>query len=180
MSDHHTGQPMCAKGPIPYCLDEMSHKPDARALLTKLRDEIEKLRNDDFRGLEGVFQRHLFEPADFGTERSATATVQLQKTWFDDNSTEAFFRTFQPIAPIYAAGVLKTLELSLGGQPEPLPIDSWWLMGFPSVEMVNFVSGRQVTLLILTPKSEEFAGRKLLGERAQAWSTARGIITHRL
>ena len=41
--------------------------------------------------------------------------------WFDRTSEDLFFPQCQPIAPIFAEGVLKTLELSLNGKGDPVP-----------------------------------------------------------
>jgi hypothetical protein len=179
MTDVFANAP-CAKGPVLFCLDEISYRHDARALLTALRDAIEGLRASNFRGLEKVFEKFLFDPANFGANNSLQATSFLQQYWFDDRSPTAFFPSFQPMAPIYAEGVLKTLELSLGGNPDPLPIDAWWVMGLPHVELINLVNGRQVSLLIMTPMPPPAFRNKVIGDRAQAWSTVRGIVTRKI
>jgi hypothetical protein len=169
----------CTKGPVPYCLDVVSAQPNARPLLEKLRDEIEKLRKDDFRDLEAVFEKFLFEPANFGADKSSRARSFLQRHWFNEKSPEAYFPAFQPIAPVYATGVLKTLELSLSGRPNPIPIDAWWLMGYAGVEMINFFNNRQVTLLIVTT-DPPVMDKSILGNHSEAWTTMRGLVTRRL
>lgn len=178
MSDLFSLSP-CAKGPIPYCLDELSTHPDARTHLENLRAAVEGLRTNSFRGLERVFEKFLFEPAGFDLEKRSPATKSLEQHWFDERSPDAYFPNSQPIAPIYAAGVLKTLELSLKGKYDPIPIDAWWVIGFSHVELINLVNSRQVTLLIATPVPPHPA-RKLLGDHTEAWTTVRGIVTRRL
>lgn len=177
MSD--TSNPI-AKGPIPYCLEKLSTQPNARTLLEELRTKIEELRSSDFRGLEQVFEKYLFEPANFGSEKSVQATKFLNKNWFDEKSSQAYFPSFQPIAPVYAAGVLKTIDLSLNGRPAPLPIDAWWIMGYSDVELINFVNSRQVTLLIATPEPPTSVRKMLLPDHTEVWRTVRGIVTHKL
>ena len=51
----------CAKGPVTYCLDELSVKKDAPALMQKLGDEIIKIEPNDFHGLETVFEQYLLQ-----------------------------------------------------------------------------------------------------------------------
>ncbi len=179
MSDLFQSNPV-AKGPIPYCLDQMSIRKNARALLEELRAAIEGVRGGDFRDLASVFEKYLFQPTDFGVEKSTQATLSLQKYWFDEKSPDAFFPAFQPIAPVYAAGVLKTLELSLGGRPAPLPIDAWWVLGYAQVELINLVTARQVTLLIATPYPPMIVMKMLLPDFTEVWTTGRGISTRKL
>ena len=169
----------CAKGPVPYCLDELSTRPNARSQLQELQTAIEGLRADDFRGLENVFGEYLFAPASFAADKGAQAVSMLNRHWFDEKSAEAYFPSLQPIAPIYAQGVLKTLELSLSGRPAPVPIDAWWIMGYDGFELINLYNNRQVTLLIATPAPPKII-RKLLGDRTEVWTTGRGIVTRRL
>jgi hypothetical protein len=172
MSDSFQSNPV-AKGPIPYCLDQMSIRPNARALIEELRAGIEGVRGGGFRDLASVFEKYLFQPTDFGAEKGTQATSSLQKYWFDEKSPDAFFPAFQPIAPVYA-------ELSLGGRPAPLPIDAWWAMGYPQVELINLVTARQVTLLIATPYPPMIVMKMLLPEFTEVWTTGRGISTRKL
>jgi hypothetical protein len=165
----------CVKGPVTYCLDALSARPDARELLQRLGDAISGLRHIEFRGLQEVFARYLLSPV-LGGRDVPGLTEYLKDYWFDEKSGDAFFPNFQPIAPIYATGMLKTIELSLQ-EPNTKPIDSWWLLDYPNVEIINLVSRRQVTLLIATPRPPK-SPRLVWGEEAQAWATVRsGIVT---
>jgi len=165
----------CVKGPVTYCLDVLSARPDARELLQRLGDAIAGLRHIEFRGLHEVFARYLLSPV-LGGRDVAKLTDYLKNYWFDEKSGEAFFPSFQPIVPIYAIGMLKTIELSLQ-EPNAKPIDSWWLLDYPTVETINLVSRRQVTLLIATPRPHK-SPRLVWGEEAEAWATVRsGIVT---
>src|SRR5260370_27612186 len=139
---------LCEKGPLPYCLDELSMRSSARDLLKELQSAIESLRRDNFDGLEGVFQRFLFPQAGIPEREAAKLTEYLKQYWFDKRSTNLFFAQFQPIAPLYATGILKTLELSLSGAPEPVPIDSWCLVDLPQVEIINSDGKSKITLLL--------------------------------
>ncbi len=179
MSDLFQSNPV-AKGPIPYCLGQMSIRPNARALLEELRSGIESAHSNDFRELAAAFDKYLFQPTNFGAEKGTQATALLQKNWFDARSPDAFFPAFQPIAPLYAAGVLKTLELSLNGRPAPLPIDAWWVLGYAQVELINLVTARQVTLLITTPYPPIIVMKMLLPDFTEVWTTGRGISTRKL
>jgi hypothetical protein len=156
-------------------LDALSTRPDARELLQRLGDAIAGLRHIEFHGLHEVFARYLLSPV-LGGRDVAKLTEYLKDYWFDEKSGDAFFPIFQPIASIYAIGMLKTIELSLQ-EPNAKPIDSWWLLDHPSVEIINLVSRRQVTLLIATPRPLK-SPRLVWGEEAQAWATVRsGIVT---
>jgi hypothetical protein len=176
MSDTFSQCP-CAKGPVLYGLDEMSKSAMARENLERLHRAVEELRARSFSGLENVFESALFTPLNVVPQDRRNWTSALAKYWFDENSPSAYFRTLQPIAPTYAEGVLKTIELSLRGDPVPTPIDAWWIMGYSHVELLNLVSSKQVTLLVMTPTVASI--RKLIGE-GEAWTTVRGIVTRKL
>ena len=49
-----------AKGPVTRCLDNLSVRSDARENLAALRQRILELRDQSYRGLEGVFATYLF------------------------------------------------------------------------------------------------------------------------
>jgi len=93
--------------------------------------------------------------------------------WFNERSTDVFFPKFQPIAPIFAEGLITTLELSLRGNPNPKPIDMWWLLDYPEVKMINLVSPTRVTLLVATPWPPNVSPREIWGEDAEAYVTGR-------
>jgi hypothetical protein len=181
----------CAKGPIPYCLDEVSKGVSARVRLEKLRDEIVKL-GPNCHDLEKVFDAHLlsyFYPDD---DKRSAITEHLKKNWFDENSSEAYFPN-QRVAAIYASGVLKALELSLNAQ-DPVPLNAWWLVdsGLTTVKMLTFAEldgngvtvGGRVTLLIETPKPQGArGGRVILGNLAHAWVSEQrpaGVVTREI
>ena len=64
----------CAKGPIPYCLEEVSRRPDADLKLKSLADAVKAL-GPRYRGLEAIFDTHLVAHVIAGTaEREAIAT----------------------------------------------------------------------------------------------------------
>lgn len=167
-----------AKGPIPYCLDRMSIQPNGRQLLEELRGAIEHAGETEFRDLVSVFDKYLFQPTKF--ENSNLATGSLQKNWFDERSPDAFFSALQPVAPVYAAGILKTIELSLNGRPAPLPIDAWWVLGYAQFEMINLVTARQVTLLIATPFPPMTIKKMFLPDHTEVWISGRGISSRKL
>jgi hypothetical protein len=160
-----------AKGPVLHCLDQLSVRDRAREKLEQLRAEVLRVRARDFRGLEEVFSRSLF--TDFYTaDQIAMIAAHLRSHWFDE--TTGWWPPFQPVAPIYALGLLRTLNASLASRgPGPLPIDSYWIIGHGHVEMVNLVSPRQVTLLVMTPPPPEPAPGQIHGETAEVWVTTR-------
>jgi hypothetical protein len=165
-----------AKGPVTYCLDELSKKPDARTLLGDLRDAIIALGgkvNSDFSGLEDVLAKKLLEPIYTGkNEYKVDKVRQYLKTYWFDEAT-GWWPHFQPVSAIYANGLLKTLNASLqGSQPQPIPIESYWFIGHTNVELVTLVNERQVTILIATPPPG-VAPSGIFGESSEAWATTR-------
>ena len=159
-----------AKGPVTICLDRISIRPDARARLEALRQAISALAPAGYRGLEGAFARHLF-PDFFTADQIARLSDYLGRYWFSEAT--GMWPEFQPIAPIYATGLLHTLNISLASKGHPLPIDSYWILNHHQVEMINLVSARQVTLLICTPSPVEVAPSGMWSEESEAWVTNR-------
>jgi len=159
-----------AKGPVTICLDQISIRADARPRLEALRRAIIALAPGGYRGLEGAFAQHLF-PGFFNADQIARLSEYLGRYWFDEAT--GWWPEFQPIAPIYATGLLQTLNTSLAPKADPLPIDSYWVLNHHHVEMLNLVSARQVTLLIATPSPAELAPSGMWSEESQAWVTTR-------
>src|SRR5260370_31003140 len=92
---------------------------------------------------------------DAGQRRRIVA--HLNAYWFDAAAPKPFFPT-EPVARIYAEGVLETLDLSLKGKPT-VPIEAWWVLDSAEFRMLNLADvkdgvtvGRSVTLLIMTPR----------------------------
>lgn len=159
-----------AKGPATHCLDELSTGKGARKALTELRKGIASLKSKNFRGLEHVLAERLF--AYFYSQASIKKVTEYLGTyWF--NEEMGWWQDLQPIAPIYAVGLLKTLDESLRGKSRPLPINSYWVIGLPSVELVTLESKAQVTLLIATPEPGKPQPRDIWGESSKVWVTAR-------
>ena len=159
-----------AKGAVTWCLDKLSVRPDARDRLTELRDGIAALRGENFRGLERVFAERLFNYF-YDPDQVASITRYLRQYWFDEAT--GWWPAFQPIAPVYALGLLQTLNISLYAQQAPVPIDSYWIIGHGQVELLNLANARQVTLLIATPTPPEPAPSGIWGESSEAWVTTR-------
>lgn len=159
----------CAKGPVTYCLDEISVGDDARVRLDALRQAVIDLKDNDYRGLEKVFAKKLFNKF-YNKEQIKKITGYLKNCWFDEKT--GWWPSFQPIAPIYAEGLLRALNASLRSD-EPLPIDSYWIIGHGQVELLTLVSKGQVTLLIATPPPIELAPKGVWSESSEAWVTAR-------
>jgi hypothetical protein len=176
----------CAKGPVPYCLDEVSKRRGARHRLELLRNALESAK-PGYQGLEVIFDEHLIRyifPSQADRTRIA---AHLKAHWFDPTSRQRYFPN-QDVARIYADGVLKTLELSLNGSrrgraaPSVVPINAWWIVDLPRVKMLTLAEvrdgvtvGGRVTLLILTPRprnqrEQPGSGASILGD-AVAWTT---------
>ncbi|HXG04805.1 MAG TPA: hypothetical protein VNO23_15495 [Candidatus Binatia bacterium] len=160
-----------AKGPVLHCLDQLSVRDRARERLEQLRAEILRVRGREFLGLEEVFARSLFTDF-YRADQIARIATHLRSHWFDQET--GWWPPFQPIAPIYALGLLRTLNASLASkEPSPLPIDSYWVIGHGQVDMLTLVSRRQVTLLVMTPPPPDPAPAGIHGETAEAWVTTR-------
>lgn len=158
------------KGPVTRCLDELSVRPDARDRFVALRQGILGIRDQSFRGLEGAFATYLF-PGFYNAGQIEQITRHLGTYWF--SQATGWWPAFQPIAPIYAIGLLQTLDVSLSGGGAPRPIDSYWIIGHGQVELINLANPRQVTLLIATPSPPELAAAGIMSESSEAWVTLR-------
>jgi hypothetical protein len=159
-----------AKGPVTRCLDELSVRPDARQRLVALRQGILGLPDPSYQGLEGVFATHLF-PDFYNAGQVEHITRYLGTNWF--SQATGWWPAFQPLAQIYAIGLLQTLELSLSAKDTPRPIDAYWIIGHEQVELINLANPRQVTLLIATPCTPEQTLGGLMSQSAEAWVTLR-------
>jgi hypothetical protein len=169
-----------AKGPIPHWLDQLSLAPDALARLNAL---LEALKNNRPRhqGLETVFDTYLAAPLGVDAAFRQRLRDYLAERWFGGGPSSYF--PAQRVAEKYAEGVIKTLELSLQGKPNPIPIHAWWLIQpDPEVRMLNLAEvdrngvtvSSSVTLLICTPMPHVTGAapstRALWGD-AEAWIT---------
>jgi hypothetical protein len=159
-----------AKGPVTRCLDDLSVRPDARERLVALRQGILGLRDQSYGGLELVFATYLF-PSFYNAGQAEQITRYLGTNWF--SQATGWWPAFQPIAPIYAIGLLQTLDMSLSGGGTPRPIDSYWIIGHEHVELINLANPRQVTLLIATPSPPELVTGGIMSDSSEAWVTLR-------
>jgi hypothetical protein len=153
-----------SKGPVVRALDEMSTSDHARERLTALRDAIKNAavyqgddpRFPDFPTLSDVIRNKLFAYWSKMQDASGNPdggkldnmTDYLKTYWFGDKPRE--YPAF-PTRAIYGMGLIKALDSSLRGKPNPLPIDGYWFIHADRVELVSLESSRQVTLLISTP-----------------------------
>jgi hypothetical protein len=163
----------CARGPIPRCLDVCSRGDGARTRLEQLKGAISALKGAYYRGLETVFEQHLLrlQYADPNVRR--IITDNLRKHWFDETSGDAYF-SGQKVAEHYAEGVIEALNLSLAGKPDPIPINTWWvIVEQQKVKLLALGQDDAVTLLIMTPRpqSDDPAATLILGKEGQAWVT---------
>ena len=162
----------CAKGWVPFCLEEMSRQENARPRLTDLYNAVRSLA-PEFDGLADVFGSHLLSRYT-SAPKCEQIVGHLDRHWFDVGSRELFFPD-EPVARIYGEGVLKTLELSLLGNPRPVSIQAWWIVDFPAVKILNLAetalaAEAQVTLLILTPRPTGAGhGEFILRREAMVW-----------
>jgi hypothetical protein len=158
-----------AKGPVTESLDTISVASDARDRLTALQQAILGIEAANFVGLENVFAQHLFQ--EFYTAEQISSIVEYLRTnWFSETG---WWPSSQPIAPVYAQGLVQTLRASLSIVGTPLPIDSYWILGQEQVKLITLVSPRQVTLLICTPTPTEFTPSGQLSHPCEVWVTCR-------
>ena len=181
----------CAKGLIPYCLEEASKGEGARARLRGLRDAVAALA-PGYKGLENVFDERIVARLFQDKALRDGARNYLRTHWFDSSSPEAHFPGHD-VARIYAAGVLKALDLCLKGR-RVVPLSAWWLVDAPDVRAVTLADvspegvtiGGRVTLLIMTPRPAVEAPpneKPILGEVAEASetrTTPAGVATIRV
>jgi hypothetical protein len=166
----------CAKGWVPYCLDQCSKGRGARARLRNLSQAIASLA-PSYHGLEEAFDTHLLSGCVTDPRLRERIVEHLKMNWFDADSPQAYF-PHQPVAQIYAQGVLKALELSLTRR-RTVPINAWWIVDSQEVRMLTLADvnqgvtvGGQVTLLILTPRpggDGETSRTPILGDEPEAW-----------
>ena len=159
-----------AKGPVPFCLEEVSKRSDARARLQKLRADILGL-GPTFGDFAAVFEADLLA---LEFPNPAPIKAHLEAHWFD--ATSPYFPGVQ-VAEIYAKGVLHALDVSLDSSPTnrpPLEIEAWWLVDQPAVQMLTLLSpSNRLSLHILTPRPAGVAGSQtaILGQYSSAWIT---------
>jgi hypothetical protein len=168
----------CGKGPVPYCLDEVSRSGDARTRLEQLANAIKGAPT--YHDLAKVLDKHLMAYVISNAGERARIVEHLNKNWFDASSKDAYFPG-QPVAEIYAKGLLKALELSLNAAT-PVPLNAWWLIDDRTkVTMLTLADvdeksgttvGGRVTLLIQTPPPTQHGrGQSIMGKLAHAWFT---------
>ena len=176
------GHVCSAKGAICYCLDELSKARGARSRIARLRAELAGLA-PAYNGLMAVFDQYLLSYVITNAAERARVVKHLEQHWFDQASPDAFFPGV-PVASIYAQGVIKALDLALAGRRGVVPLNAWWLLGFPEVQLLSLADvepntsvtiGGRVTLLVLTPRPPTREGdrptsRPILGDTAQAWT----------
>jgi hypothetical protein len=170
----------CAKGMVPYCLDEISKGRGAKLRLQRLSEAIASLA-PSYQGLETVFDTHLMSHVVSDASARKAVVAHLKAHWFDAKSKETYFPDHK-VARIYAEGVQNALALSLKGKAV-VPINAWWIVDSNEVKMLTIADvddkgvtvGGRVTLLILTPRPEtqsEITRTPILGNTAHAWVSA--------
>lgn len=161
-----------AKGPVVHYLDEMSKGVDAQQRLEDLKRGLVAARCNPQLDLAAILTEHLFDPF-IAANKAGKLHDYLHDYWFDDQNSTVEFAALQPIAPAYAEGIIKTIELSLSGlrDERPKPIDSWWVVDHPKFEMLNLVNEHCVTLLIMTPRPVGIGAQGIWNPAAEAWST---------
>ena len=183
MSAQVPGNVPAAKGAICYCLDEFSTGPGARTRVGNLSNAISALPAN-YAGLAATFDQYLlkFEFSDPSTRQDIVDHLNMY--WFDPASPQTYFPG-APVAKIYAQGVLQALKLSLGRLGPVVPLNSWWVLDAPDVEMITLADQEDgvtvsdsVTLLIQTPRPKQILRVApkppwILGNKAEAYVTRR-------
>ena len=166
-----------AKGAVLYGLDQISTHEDARTLLKGLYDAIKAKAYLGFKELDVTFDEYLFTPLKMEAATAAAVSSYLKRCWFDADLKDAYFWEFQPIAPIFAVGIMRAIDKSLNGRERPLPINSWWIMDHPRVEALTLISPHQVTFLFATPRPHQKPPAPQWGPPTRAWTSGRlGVV----
>src|SRR5262245_1167276 len=166
-----------AKGPVVHYLDELSKGADAVQRLQDLRSALKASRSLGYANIAAILAEHLFQPF---IARSGKLELYLNDYWFDATKPTIEFADLQPIAPAYAEGLIKTIDLSLaeGRDGRPKPIDGWWIVDYPKFEILNLVNEKCVVLLIMTPRPTGIGTRGIWNPAAEAWSTVQMPLGH--
>ena len=129
--------------------------------MIRLQSALAGISGVNFSGLENVLGQFLLParlPA-YAPAEIATIVAHLKTYWFDPTSPARYFPGFD-VAGIYGVGMLKTIEESL---KHNLPVDAWWALDHAVIDMLNFVTPRQVTLVIATPRPARSIEARLAG-----------------
>ena len=171
----HAGNTL-AKGPVVYYLDELSKGVDAVQRLEELRNALRASREHGYKDVARTLAEHLFQPF---TARSEKLRLYLDDHWFGEAKPTLEFSDLQPIAPAYAEGLIKTIDLSLaeGHNGRPKPIDGWWIVDHPKFEILNLVNEHCIVLLIMTPRPTGIGARGIWNPAAEAWSTVQTLLS---
>jgi hypothetical protein len=155
----------CIKGPACQALDAISSD---KAAMTQLQAALTGI-SANFSGIENVLAQYLL-PAAYSAAATDKIKAHLKACWFDPTSPTTYFPGLDVAKP-YGLGILKVLELAL---ERGVPIDSWWLPNHAEIDMLNFASPRQVTLVIATPSP---ANQALMQAVAQPMPSTIGFST---
>lgn len=167
------------KGPVLHWLDQLSVGNGARGHLEKLDAAIKKLA-PAYKGLEGALDEFLAAPLHIDAALRKKLLDHLNKAWFSDGHGAYF--PGQQVTQKYAQAVIKTVELSLKGKHDPVPINAWWLIQTdPMVSMLTLADvdhsgvtvGSSVTLLINTPRPPASA----VPSNKALWGDAAAFVT---
>jgi len=168
------------KGQILRALDLLSTGPDARSKLEGLAGAIHNIASNNFEDFANVIEQFLFAPLNLTQSRSPDSMAHIRNQWLDPHSPTTFFPDDQPIAPIFAGGMLVAVDKSLDGKPDPKPIDAWWIMDHTTFEVITLVSERQVTMLLCTPPPRGTPSPGLWHPDAEGYVTGRsGVVTRK-
>jgi len=172
----------CAKGAIPFALEEISRRTDGNVLLSELKAAI-LAAAPRYHGLHRIFDQYLVRHVFPLEEKRARISDALRRHWFGPNERDLFFPNFD-VARIYAEGTIRALDLSLRGHRRwkgagfPTPITAWWIVDQPTVQLLTFATMAEpgatreiVELLILTPRPVGIpaGGRFILRRETEVW-----------
>ena len=194
MSAQIPGSVPTSKGAVCYGLDQISKGRRARARLSKLRKALAALPPNR-KGIAETFDKYIFEHVHaFRKKTTRQKIVQhLNQFWFDPASPQTYFPGV-PVAKIYADGVIQALKFSLNPTGPVVPLDCWWAVDAPEVELIvfaeregNHTTSPIVSLNIQTPRPKPVPGIRakppwILG-KAEAYVTrldGRTVTTKRV
>lgn len=165
MSAQVPGSVPVEKGAVCYGLDQISIGPGARARVANLLAALQALPTATRAGLTDTLDEYVLEFV-FTPAQRTQIVDHLNQFWFDPASPDAYFKNV-PVAKIYGDGVIQTCKLSLNRSGPVVPLDCWWLLDFPEVQVIPLAEEDQgqttsdiVTMLIQTPRPKPIEGLK--------------------
>ncbi len=166
------------KGPVFAGLEALSKRDDARDSLRRMARALSDIASGGYDHLETIFDHHILAPLKVPASDIQIITGHFKQHFFDSNASDGYFPHNHHLATIWGAGFLRTIETSLKGSPNPLPIDAWWIVDCTEVKVITLVSDQQITMLACTPRPAKLMPHSGSVASFEGYTTARlGVVT---